>query len=177
MAVTKNREKPAQLQRHFIVYFVILTFLIMLAAAALIYFSQNALVDYVTLYAQKNSEIIYTSFQQAVDQISTQLSTLQHDEGFRNVVELESYSHLTIDGLNAFQNTLSSRVNLPTGAVISLSAQAAHYSSLFSNSQLEDLDAAIGNARGVQFLGIISPGDALIGNNYLVFGYNFYSNT
>lgn len=176
MAVTKNRKKSAQLQRQFIVYFVILTLLIMLAAAALIYFSQNALVDYVTLYAQKSSEIIYTSFQQAVDQISAQLSTLQHDEGFRNMVELESYSHLTIDGLDTFQNTLSSRVNLPIGAVISLSAQAAHYSSLFSNSQLEDLDAAIGNARGVQFLGIISPGDALIGNNYLVFGYNFYYN-
>lgn len=171
------RRIPQPVGRQFGAYLVCLVLIASLLCLTLVRQSQSALLDYALLFASKSNEVLDTSFQQATDQIASQFSALQYDDSFRNIMELETYAQITPSKLNAFHDTLSARVSLPTGGQISLSATSAHYSPVFLNTQLEQMDGRMGSSRNVEILGVASPGGTNLGEDYLVFGYSYYSKT
>lgn len=176
-ALVKTRRKPRQVGLQFGLYLVCLVCIATLLCFTLVRQSQNALLDYALLYASKSNEALSASFQQATEQITSQFSALQYDDSFRSIMELETYAQLTPSKLNAFHDTLSARLSLPTGGQVSLSATSAHYSPVFLTSQLEQMDQRMESHRNVQVQGVASPGGTNLGEDYLVFGYSYYVKT
>lgn len=176
-APVKKRKKPLQVGRQFALYLICLVLIATLLCFTLVRQSQDALLDYALLYASKSNEVLSTSFQQATNQITSQFSVLQYDDSFRDIMELETYAQITPSKLSAFHDTLSARINLPTGGQVSLSATSAHYSPVFINTQLEQMDQRMEYQRNVQVLGVASPMGTNLGDDYLVFGYSYYAKT
>ena len=167
--------KPHRVQRVFRLYFPLLFLITAVLSFSHLKQSQESLMSYTLLYAQKNNEVLQTSFYQAAEQIATQFSLLNYDATFRAVMEAESYSEILPTLVDDFRDTVSSKSNLPNGAAISLSSKYTRYSSIFLNSQLEEMDSRMPDSRRIQTLGLFSPRGTLAGKHYLIFASNYYS--
>ena len=168
-------QKPHRVQRVFRLYFPLLCLITAVLSFSHMKQSRESLLSYALLYAQKNNEVLQASFYQAAEQIATQFSLLNYDTTFRAVMEAESYGDLPPALLDDFRDTVSAKSNLPGGAAISLSSKYTHYSSIFLNSQLEELDSQMPASRRIQTLGLFSPSGTLAGKHYLIFASNYYS--
>ena len=115
--------KPHRVQRVFRLYFPLLFLITAVLSFSHLKQSQESLMSYTLLYAQKNNEVLQTSFYQAAEQIATQFSLLNYDATFRAVMEAESYSEILPTLVDDFRDTVSSKSNLPNGAAISLSSK------------------------------------------------------
>ena len=167
--------KPQPVRHIFRMYFPALFLITAFLSLSLLKQSQESLLSYAFLYAQKSNEVMQASFSQAAEQISTQFSLLTYDTAFRSVMEADSYSEVTPDLVDEFLDTVSSKSNLPSGASISLNSTNTRYSTIFLNSQLRELDSRMPEGRKVKALGLFSPEGTLTGKHYLIFGFNYHS--
>ena len=108
--------KPHRVQRVFRLYFPLLFLITAVLSFSHLKQSHESLMSYTLLYAQKNNEVLQTSFYQAAEQIATQFSLLNYDATFRAVMEAESYSEILPTLVDDFGDTVSSKSNLPNGA-------------------------------------------------------------
>ena len=95
--------KPHRVQRVFRLYFPLLFLITAVLSFSHLKQSQESLMSYTLLYAQKNNEVLQTSFYQAAEQIATQFSLLNYDAPFRAVMEAASYRELFFDWLQIRQ--------------------------------------------------------------------------
>ena len=167
--------KPQRVRHIFRMYFPALFLITAILSLSLLKQSQESLLSYAFLYAQKSNEVMQASFSQAAEQIATQFSLLTYDTAFRSVMEADSYSEVTPDLVDEFLDTVSSKSNLPSGASISLNSTNTRYSTIFLNSQLKELDSQMPTGRKATPLGLFSPEGTLTGKHYLIFGYNYHS--
>lgn len=171
--MSKAKKSP-HIKKVFVLYFTILLLITTVLSLSLLKQSQQSLLSYSLLYAQKSNEILQTAFSRAAEQITTQLIQLDYSDSFRTVMEANSYSQLSPETLNDFLKTIRAKSNLPDGSAISVSGRMPWYSASVSHSTLVELDARMSEDRITQSLGLLSPEETLQKKHYLVFGSGYF---
>ena len=149
----KRRFQSIGIRRVFYIYAALLAVLMLLLSLALIRESERSLVNYTLLHAQKNSEVLQTSIDQAAVQIRAAFTVLRRSESFDAVLQATRYSHITYQVSKDYFDAISSKSGLPSGTSVSLSTGLLSTSPIFLPEELRELDSRLSSS---------TPGSAIL---------------
>ena len=172
----KRRFQSIGIRRVFYIYAVLLAVLMLLLSLALIRESERSLINYTLLHAQKNSEVLQTSIDQAAVQIRAAFTVLRRSESFDAVLQATRYSHITYQVAKDYFDAISSKSGLPSGTSVSLSTGLLSTSPIFLPEELKELDSRMPSSHNATLITTQIPTIPIAEPDQLTFGFGYFSN-
>lgn len=172
----KRRFQSIGIRRVFYIYAALLAVLMLLLSLALIRESERSLVNYTLLHAQKNSEVLQTSIDQAAVQIRAAFTVLRRSESFDAVLQATRYSHITYQVSKDYFDAISSKSGLPSGTSVSLSTGLLSTSPIFLPEELRELDSRMPSTHNATLITTQTPTIPIAEPDQLTFGFGYFSN-
>lgn len=172
----KRRFQPIGIRRVFYIYAVLLAALMLLLSLALIRESERSLVNYTLLHAQKNSEVLQTTIDQAAVQIRAAFTVLRRSESFDAVLQATRHSQITYQVSKDYFDAISSKSGLPSGTSVSLSTELLSCSPVFLPDELEQLDGRMPGTHNATLITTQTPTIPIVKPDQLTFGFGYFSN-
>ena len=172
----KRRFQSIGIRRVFYIYAVLLAVLMLLLSLALIRESERSLINYTLLHAQKNSEVLQTTIDQAAVQIRAAFTVLRRSESFDAVLQATRYSHITYQVAKDYFDAISSKSGLPSGTSVSLSTGLLSTSPIFLPEELKELDSRMPSSHNATLITTQIPTIPIAEPDQLTFGFGYFSN-
>lgn len=172
----KQRFQVIGIRRVFVIYAALLAALMVLLSFALIRESERSLVNYTLLHAQKNSEVLQTTIDQAAVQIRAAFTVLRRSESFNAVLQATRHSQITYRVSKDYFDTISSKSGLPSGTSISLSTGLLSCSPVFLPNELTQLDSRMPDTHNATLITTQAPTIPIVEPDQLTFGFGYFSN-
>ena len=172
----KQRSQVIGIRRVFFIYAALLAALMLLLSLALIRESERSLVNYTLLHAQKNSEVLQTTIDQAAVQIRAAFTVLRRSESFDAVLQATRHSQITYQVSKDYFDAISSKSGLPSGTSVSLSTELLSCSPVFLPDELEQLDDRMPGTHNATLITTQTPTIPIVKPDQLTFGFGYFSN-
>lgn len=172
----KQRSRVIGIRRVFFIYAALLAVLMLLLSLALIRESERSLVNYTLLHAQKNSEVLQTTIDQAAVQIRAAFTVLRRSESFDAVLQATRHSQITYQVSKDYFDAISSKSGLPSGTSVSLSTELLSCSPVFLPDELEQLNARMPGTHNATLITTQTPTIPIVKPDQLTFGFGYFSN-
>lgn len=172
----KRRSQVIGIRRVFFIYAALLAALMLLLSFALIRESERSLVNYTLLHAQKNSEVLQTTIDQAAVQIRAAFTVLRRSESFDAVLQATHHSQITYQVSKDYFDAISSKSGLPSGTSVSLSTGLLSCSPVFLPDELKQLDGRMPGSHNATLITTQSPTIPIVKPDQLTFGFGYFSN-
>lgn len=172
----KRRSQVIGIRRVFFIYAALLAALMLLLSFALIRESERSLVNYTLLHAQKNSEVLQTTIDQAAVQIRAAFTVLRRSESFDAVLQATHHSQITYQVSKDYFDAISSKSGLPSGTSVSLSTGLLSCSPVFLPDELKQLDGRMPGTHNATLITTQTPTIPIVKPDQLTFGFGYFSN-
>lgn len=151
---------------------IVLIVCVLFLSFAMISGSEESLIRYTLLHAEKNTALLETYINQVAGQIDTAYLSLLHTPSFCEIMEATDYSEISIESIDSFR---SSKDYLPENVQISLHTPLINTSNIYLKDELEELTEQTAMSHRPLRMGFHVPKSSFNHYPFLTFGYNYIS--